>query len=143
MTYHVCKAIAYGMLLGGAFFLYSAATGYTQEPQIKDAVLGLLLSTGSIFALWIDRGVPAYQASEELRLQIGRLSIEKAKDLSLVKAYEDTLREALFFLELARDKRKHRQWRAAIHAVNLGKQKIKNYRDAAAATNADPREPLA
>lgn len=141
MTYYLCKVLSFGMLIGGAVLLCSAVSAEGPE-RIRDTITGLSTLVCGVLAVRIDRGVPAYLAVEELRYQIGKLIVEgKTTALSRHSTYDDTLLEANFFLDVANAKRKHREWRAAIHAVNLGKQKIQLYRDATAATNADQRNP--
>ncbi|MBY0550643.1 MAG: hypothetical protein K2W95_25415 [Candidatus Obscuribacterales bacterium] len=140
MYKYVSSALTFLLLIIGATFLCSAAFEGGPD-RIYNAVAGLAVGGLGVAALIHDRRLPAYAAVKKLSEQIDELAAEtKPASPALRGIYDDMLTQARFHLDVANAKLRHREWRYAVHTANMGMQNIKNYRDAAAATNADPRK---
>lgn len=140
MTNYARKALTFLLLVIGATNLCLAAFDDGAD-RLLNACVGLAIGGLGIAALIHDRRLPAYAAVAKLETQICELAEEtKPASPALRSFYDDMLTQARFHLDIAHAKLGHHEWRYAVHTANMGMQNIKNYRDAAAATNADPRK---
>ena len=140
MNYYVSKTAAALLLL------FSSAMALFAASQYPPASGMCWLNSGSALALAVLSGalmfsgarLQATAAIARLTAQIDELAAEtKPSTPSLGAFYEAMLTQARFHLDVANAKVGHREWQAAEHSANMGMQNIRNYREAAAAKEAD------
>lgn len=125
-------AYSFILLLLGAAFLARGA--FADADCILNVLIGLVIGGLGVAGILRDRRLPAYSAFSELQAQVYQLGTE-SPPAALKSIYDDRLTEARFWLNIAQAKLRNREWSAAVHTVNLGKQHIRQYRDEAAAAN--------